>query len=135
MKSIVVLTVVLALLLTASVSCSPYKINASPGEQFTLPVGETAGIKGESLAFKLIEVTADSRCPTGVVCIQAGEAKCHMLITYKGVETEAIFTQLGGSVTNVTFKQYKISFTVEPYPEAGKEIAASDYKIVMTVTK
>ena len=32
-------------------------------------MGESAGIKGEELQIKFVEVTEDSRCPTGVVCV------------------------------------------------------------------
>ena len=127
--------VLLLLLLTVSSSCTPDKIKTSLGEEFTLPLGKTAVVEAENLTFEFVEVTADSRCAKGVECIWAGEAKCRMIITIKGIESEMTFTQPGGSVAEESFNQYKISFILEPYPEAGKQIADSEYQLKMTVTK
>ena len=118
------------------ISCSTDKSNASLENEFTLPVGGTAIISGENLSLKFVEVTGDSRCAKGNECVWAGEAKCQMLITYSGSSSDVVFTQQGGGVTVQDFlTQYKASFTVEPYPVAGKKIAPSDYKLVMTITK
>lgn len=133
--SIIVLLIASILLPVIGLSCSSGPITASLGEEFTLPVGQTVEINNESLTIKFIEVTADSRCATGVQCIWAGEAKCLMLIQYYQSVSSLEFTQSGGSITQEAFNQYMISFRLEPYPEAGKEINNADYKLVMTVTK
>jgi len=122
-------------LLAAVFSCSDGNITTSIGREFTLAVGKTAVISGESLSLKFVEVTADSRCPKGVKCVWAGEAKCRTFVTYKGLTVEIILTQSGGSVTTQDFVQYKFNFQLEPYPEAGKKIADSDYKLMMTITR
>ena len=129
-----VLTVSL-LLLAASFSCtSENKI--SLGKEFTLPIGNTVVIDGENLSLKFVEVTADSRCPTGVVCVWAGEAKCRMLVTYRETESEVIFTQPGSSAgMQNLFQKYTVSFKLEPYPESGKQIESADYKLIATITK
>jgi hypothetical protein len=45
-------------------------------------------------------------------------------------------TQPGGSdAVDDLFRVYKVNFKLEPYPEAGKQITASDYRLVMTVIK
>ena len=124
------------LLPAVGISCSTDNNTPSLGQEFTLPVGQTAIISGEDLTIKFVEVTNDSRCAKGVECFWAGEAKCQMLITYNGSTSDVIFTQQGGSVTDQDFlNQYKASFTLEPYPEVGKPIDSSDYKLIMTVTK
>ncbi len=127
--------IALLVLLPAALSCSGGNVSASLGREFTLPVGKTAVISGENLALEFMEVTADSRCPRGVQCVWAGEAKCRVLVTYKGLTMEVVLTQPGGSLTTQDFAQYKMNFRLEPYPEAGKKIASSDYKLVMTITR
>jgi hypothetical protein len=124
-----------ALLLPAvGLSCSTDNVTASLGQEFTLPVGKTAAIGTAGLTIKFVEVTADSRCAKGVVCVWAGEAKCRMSITYKGSVSEVIFTQPGSSMgTQFLFSQYAVSFKLEPYPESDKPIGKSDYKLTMTV--
>jgi hypothetical protein len=126
---------VILLLSPVFLSCSSGKISASLGEEFTLPLGKTAVVKAENLTFEFVGVTADSRCAKGVECIWAGEAKCRMLITIKGIESEVTFTQPGGNMAEEFFLLYKINFILEPYPEAGKQITDSEYQLKMTVTK
>jgi hypothetical protein len=127
---------VMILLLTATLSCSASNLTASLGKEFTLPVGQTAVISGENLTLKFVEMTGDSRCAKGVECIRAGDAKCQMLITFNGSTSDVLFTQQGGGETVQDFlNYYKASFVLEPYPEYGKTIDKSDYKLVMTVTK
>ena len=43
------------------------------GQPFELPVGQSATIGDELLTVSFQSVTADSRCPIGVLCIWAGE--------------------------------------------------------------
>jgi hypothetical protein len=127
---------ILLLLPAVGLSCSAANVTASLGQEFTLPAGQTAVISGENLKLKFVEVEGDSRCAKGVECVWAGEAKCLMLITYYKSLSSVVFTQSGGNENNQeVFQQYKVSFKLEPYPEYGKQIAPSEYKLVMTVTK
>jgi hypothetical protein len=134
--SVVCLVTIVLLLTIAGASCTAHKSNASLGQEFTLLVGKTAVVTGESLSIKFVKVTGDSRCPTGVQCIQAGDVKCQILIEYLQAQSVVVLTQLGGNdINKEVFNKYTINFRVEPYPEYGKQIASSDYKLVMTVTK
>jgi hypothetical protein len=107
------------------------------GQEFTLQVGETANIKGEKLQVKFLEVLEDSRCPKGVTCVWEGRVSCMIEITYLESLHRITLTQPGLTdwPTKESFKQFQISFDVEPYPEAGKEIPADDYLLVLRITK
>jgi hypothetical protein len=132
----VICLAVITLVLPLISACSSGDITTALGKEFTLPAGKTARITGESLWVKFVEVTGDSRCPTGVQCIQAGDAKCLMLINYNDSQSSLTFTQLGGNDVNVMdFNVYKFTFTLEPYPVYPKQIEPDDYKLIMTVTK
>jgi hypothetical protein len=126
-----IIALLFSLFITA---CSSNNVTAALGTQFTLPAGKSAVISGESLKIKFVEVTGDSRCPTGVECIQAGDVKCLMLINYNDSQSSLTFTQQGDS-TIQDFNVYRMTFKVDPYPQAGKQIKPEDYKMVMTVTK
>jgi len=108
-----------------------------PGQQFTLPIGQSVSIKGENLTIKFEKVTNDSRCPTGVQCIWAGEAKCQMSVTSNGSVTTVVLTVSGASeaIGQPLVQNYKVNFQLQPYPEAGKQITEQDYKLIMTVSK
>jgi hypothetical protein len=133
--------VLVVLLLFSGCSSGPDEINASWGREFTLSTGQTAVFDGGRLKIKFESVTGDSRCPKGVTCIQAGEAKCKVLIgndrSYSAIELHDKAGMSGYSETTFENTGYKIklSFRVEPYPEAGKQIGSSDYKLLMTVIK
>jgi hypothetical protein len=122
------------LILAGSISCASKKIEASFGKEFTLPLGKTAAVGDGNLTFKFVEVLEDSRCPSGVECIQAGQARCRMLIKYHGATSDVVFVQGGGNVPSFgELNSYDVMYKLEPYPEVGKEITESDYQLKITV--
>jgi hypothetical protein len=139
MKKLTTGLLVISLFLTMT-ACSrpdasliPIKANTP----FKLPVGKTARLENEDLSLQFIAVTADSRCPTGVECIWAGEAKCQLRITQKGNSQETVLTQSGSSASAVEslVPNYRMSFQLYPYPRAGEQIKSGDYFLSMTLTK
>lgn len=54
--------------------------HANLGENIDLTINESVMIKSENLTISF-ENIADSRCPTGVNCIQAGKAKVSLKLT------------------------------------------------------
>ena len=112
-------------------------LKASLNSQFTLAPGQNAHIDSESMNIKFISVTGDSRCANGVVCVWAGQVSCDVVITKDGTENSVTLTDSAGSghLDGYTFQNYKIVFSVSPYPEAGKTIVKGDYRLSMTVSK
>lgn len=133
---IIVLLVLCSLLLSAGCANQPEEIKANLGQQFELAVGQTASIQGEELKLNFLEVVGDSRCPRGVTCIWAGEATCLVDMTYHGSSNRKTLVQPGLSgPADTFFNEYEISFNLQPYPEAGKEIESKDYRLQLTVKK
>lgn len=52
-------------LLLAGCGSNTGEVQASLGQEFTLSINQTATISGQNLSIKFIDVTEDSRCPTG----------------------------------------------------------------------
>jgi len=113
------------------------EIKVSLGQEFSLGIGESALIQGEELQIKFLRVVTDSRCPRGVTCIWEGEVSCMVEITYQESLHQLRLTEPG--LTNwpqeEAFKQYRIAFHVEPYPEAGIDIAEDEYRLLLRVSK
>jgi hypothetical protein len=135
----VILGVLLVTAFIAIASCAPesdYK-TFSLGDSFSLSVGQSASIDGDDLAIKFIDVIADSRCPSGVECIWQGEVACLVEITHSGTGQEKVLTYPGltQELSKAKFGSYQFTFSVEPYPEAGKEIEKSEYRLNLLVTK
>lgn len=110
---------------------------ASLGEEFSLRMGETAGIEGEELLIRFVEVTEDSRCPTGVVCVWEGRVSCLLEITYRGSLHRVVLSEPGSATwpPEEIFEDYRIAYHVEPYPQAGSEIEREDYRLEIAVSR
>jgi hypothetical protein len=135
-RFIAVCLLLIVLLVPLLVSaCVSDNIKASLGKEFTLPAGKTAVISGENFSIKFEKVTGDSRCPSDVVCIWAGEAKCDTVFTYKGNDYPVTLTAGGGNPDNYAFENYKVYFDLQPYPVSTQQIAPGDYRLILTVTK
>jgi hypothetical protein len=117
-------------------ACSGNSIQTRLGTEFSLAVGQSATITSEKMAIKFVEVTGDSRCPSGAQCIWAGEAKCTVLFSVNENEQTVTLIQSGSnSSTTTDIDGYSISFTLNPYPKVNQQIENQDYRLVLTVSK
>jgi hypothetical protein len=126
-----------SVLLVFSGCSKPVATGTSLGKEFTLTIGQSEAISGDNLSIKFIDVISDSRCPTGVTCIWAGEASCLVEITYQTSSFRKTLTQPGSTseYTITDFDHYDIQFNVQPYPEAGNQIPKKDYQLHLVITK
>lgn len=130
--------VLLCLFLIAVLLPGCSAVKASLDSPFTLSVGQNARIETESMIIKFIGVTSDSRCPTGVQCIQAGSVTCEVEITRNGTSKSSMLTQptrSGGTDGNAYENYLFENIEVSPYPVAGKQIAKNEYKLSFTCHK
>ncbi len=128
---------VAALLLLAGCVVTPDGPKAELGQESSLSIGQSAVISGENLLIKFKEIAEDSRCPEGAICIWEGRVRVIVEITENGSPFEMVLTQPGLSDKYVeeTYKEYRLTFKVEPYPEVGTVIATADYRLLLTVSK
>jgi len=127
----------LAALALACPAPVPPDIGVSLGQEVSLAPGQSADIAGENLKVRFNRVSEDSRCPTGVVCIWAGQVSCLVDVT-DASGTQSVVLTAGGLTSDpgkASYKSYTLAFRVEPYPEAGKQIAERDYRLRLTVSK
>jgi hypothetical protein len=106
------------------------------GQEFQLSPGQTASVTGQSLSIEFVRITDDSRCPTGVTWVWAGQAVCLLKITSEGSVTEMSLNQMGSNDQSAQdYLGYHFAFDLHPYPEAGKDIHPEDYRLVLKVTR
>ena len=122
-----------AVILLAGCTNQAVKASAELGQQFSLTPGQSASIDGEPFEVKFVEVISDSRCPSGVQCIWAGEASCSIEITYNDSTFQQVLTQSGSGIAKTSFKEYEMTFDIQPYPEAGQNIEKNDYRLQLEV--
>ncbi len=137
LKQLPVILVTLALFLLVGCQRGPGDISASLGQRVSLSIGQSVLIQGEGLRVKFAQVIADSRCPTGVNCVWEGEITCMVEITHSGSLYHKTLTQPGSTneSSRTDFADYDITFGVQPYPEAGKQIARGDYRLEVVIDR
>ena len=108
------------------------------GKEFSIKVGQQLKLEGADMQVKFTGVPQDSRCPTNVNCVWAGNAevslewmvdKCPTSIT---LNTHA--TSGTGDESKVGGYRVKL-IKLEPYPHSEKKISPGDYTATLLVTK
>lgn len=108
---------------------------AHTNETITLNVGKQKTAKKSRLKIKFLEVTEDSRCPTGVNCIWAGNAKVKVKIIGARSSKEFEFNTNMGPKGD-TFEGWAITIDeLTPAPHADKPVDPKSYKAKFTVTR
>jgi len=105
------------------------------GEEFTLKPGESIVIKDETIKITFMELIEDSRCPTGVQCVWAGQARVALLVE-KGSDTARFDISTSEDNNKKNFQKYEIILLrVDPYPEsAGTPVSLINYSAALVVS-
>jgi len=114
-------------------------IPATLGNAFQLKIDQIAFIKSENIRIKFLKVTEDSRCPSDVVCIWAGQVGVLINVSKNGQDLGDL-TLISGAgnkeLATKSFDGYSANLMkVEPYPISTERIEPSDYVITLVVTK
>ena len=104
-------------------------------EPFPLRVGESRDFEEAGLALRFTEITSDSRCPIGVNCLVAGEARLVFQAEFGSESLELLFQVPPAGSDKQTFDRYSVTVTAfEPQTVEGRNIAVSDYVATLLVT-
>ena len=132
---------VLALLccLVALTNCdekSPVGPTVPLNQRVTLARGEVGVIDGSSIRLQFVNVTGESRCPSDVVCIQAGDAVVHI----HGIDADgsADYELHAGDASRAaeTRRGLRVQLVdLQPYPVSTRPIAPDDYRATIVVTR
>ncbi len=109
---------------------------AQTGKQIKMLVGKQAKETRSKLTIKFLSLVEDSRCPTDVQCIQAGNARIQVSIGKQGgaAETFEINTTLGPK--GATFGGYAINLvSLTPAPKSNIRINRNGYTATFTVSR
>mgnify|MGYP006885800197 FL=1 len=102
------------------------------GEEKQFRVDEYYSDYSESLVFE-ISAISDSRCPTGVVCIWAGEARVEIAISSPEIDTLELSTHDQRTATSGDYTFELIDVT--PYPDINTESKVEDYRVKMKIVR
>ncbi len=108
----------------------------SLNKEFELKIGQNALIKGEGLVIGFNSVDEDSRCPEGVDCIWAGNAKITVKATKSDSETVSAQLNTTTEPKEVDYKQYRITLVkLDPRPKAETITSKGYYIATLLIAK
>lgn len=109
-------------------------LNLKLGEEFEIGSNQTVSLPQENIVIRLVNVT-DSRCPSDVTCIWAGQTSVDLDIQKNRHAYPLSLVSLGGkSLAVKSFDHYVVQLIkVDPYPISGKTISFSDYIVTLRI--
>lgn len=101
------------------------------GEEFELKLGEEARIGNDALAIEFVDVLEDSRCPSNVTCVWAGNGKVEIRFTRETLRLNTYLDPRDSTISNVNVEL----LSLKPYPEHPVQFEKEDYKVRILVTE
>jgi len=135
------LTLVTILSIGATSIVSAHKQeNAKPetikSETFALHTGKQKKVARGELTIKFVAVMEDSRCPVGVNCISAGNAKIQVKVTDRRGQTKTMELNTNSRAKGDQFESYTINLvSLTPKPKQGSNPARARYSAEFSVQR
>ena len=125
------------LLLEVGSASPPPSIDALElGEPALLAVGQDVAIAGSSDVLTFASVPQDSRCPTDVVCVWAGEAVLAFVLHEDGLAIGRSIAVSPGASAAAVLGSYRLTvLEVRPEATTAGPIAQSDYRATVALER
>jgi hypothetical protein len=127
---------ILFLLLTGWMQQSCEIKDVAMNKEFKLKAGEVAEVSDAGIKVSLNGVLEDSRCPTGVQCVWAGNGKVSLkLIKGKGEPVSVELNTYAGPKSH-KFEGYDVRLmALDPYPKDGAQTSKDAYVVTLMVCR
>ena len=103
-------------------------------ETFSLRYGHRKTIARGDLSIRFVAVKEDSRCPVGVNCVWAGNAKIQVRVTDRRGRSKLMELNTGGEPRSERFGRYSINLvSLAPQPMQNEERPHSRYTARLTI--
>lgn len=120
--------------ITASGTAASDVVNVD--RDFDLKPGQTARVDGTGLTVSFVGVPEDSRCPTDVVCVWAGNGAVSLSITDDTGAKSTVVLNTTLTPRSVRNSGYEISLSgLKPAPKQASPIPLADYVATLRVTR
>ena len=125
----VIFTLILALGITAAVF-------GQTTESITLKAGKNARARHSGLTLRFVEVTEDSRCPAGLACVWAGNARVKIQVVNRGGGTKTLEANTTMGPKGDQFDGWAIELvSLTPRPTKKGKPGAKSYIAAFTITR
>lgn len=125
------------LLAVALVACrsvgAPASHAASLDQEIQLAPGEQAAFAQQGLTVEFVRIAGDSRCPSDVTCVWAGEVKVLLSTRIKASKAEQHEIAAGQHATVGGFRLVVVQ--VQPERISTREISPEEYRVTLRVER
>ena len=105
-------------------------------QEFEVKVGERVSIKKEGLKITFASVAEDSRCPEGVTCVWAGNAKIVLRLSKSGRRAATMRLNTGLEPKQDDYRGYDVKLvSLNPYPKEGVGNKKRKYVATLIVSR
>jgi len=122
----------------AALGCATMEptVPAEPGVAFELPVGRTAALNGNGARITFKQVKEDSRCPTDVTCVWAGDARIELTISRNGSSDDTKILSLSPANSEARSGDLQIRFVgLTPVPRQADGSSPRAYVAQLVVNR
>jgi len=106
------------------------------GEEFALKINKKAVIEGEGLTVVFESVLEDGRCPKGVDCIWAGNARIRIRSSKQGQTPAIIELNTYDGPKSSSYLEYEVRLVeLKPRPKASEAVRPHEYIATLMIKK
>jgi hypothetical protein len=110
--------------------------DAALDQEFEIRVGQWVTIEGERLRVTFSRVAEDSRCPEGVQCVWAGNAKVVLKLSKARRRASTMSLNTGLDPRQAAYRGYEVRLVkLDPYPKENRHIRRRDYVATLVVSR
>jgi hypothetical protein len=111
-------------------------IQVQTGSEFDVVVNQQAIVEGTPLRIRFNGVSDDSRCPSDVQCVWAGNAVVRLSLTSTGNPDSNAALNITLDPKFADSAGYRVTLVgLKPYPRSGSPISAGDYVATLRVER
>jgi hypothetical protein len=113
------------------VGCADEPAGPKPGESFTLSVGQRVTLDTVHASLRFLAVSEDSRCPSQVQCVWAGDGAVVLEIAPAAGDAaeDTLHTNPESGPRGIDLSGYDLTLLqLDPYPEIPGEIPPGEYR-------
>lgn len=123
-------------LFAATTASPPVTKEAALDQEFEIKLGQQVSIKKEGLKISFSNVSEDSRCPTGVDCIWAGNGKVVLKLSKARKRAAWMTLNTGVDPKQDDYREYDVKLVnLNPYPKKDSKIKKRDYVATLVVSR
>lgn len=126
----------LLFILTSAAAAGPAQEDVRLDQEFELRNGQSVRVEGERLTVTFSRVAEDSRCPEGVQCVWAGNAKVVLRLSKGRRRASTMSLNTGVDPRQRVYRGYEVKLVkLDPYPKENRRIRRRDYVATLVVSR